>query len=48
MLQLREELGEYKEGNVPVTPVGGVRGDGRDVRVTRLLHHIVHPTKGEK
>ena len=26
MLQIREELGEYKEGNVPVTPVGGVRG----------------------
>jgi hypothetical protein len=43
MLQLREQLGQDEKGNVSVAPVGGMGGDSRDVGVTSLLHHIIHP-----
>ena len=43
MLQLREQLSQYEEGNVLVCPVGGVGGDGRDVRVAGLPDTVVHP-----
>jgi hypothetical protein len=28
-----------------VAPVGGMGGDSRDVGVTSLLHHIIHPAR---
>ena len=43
VLQLREHLGQDKEGDVLVGPVGGVGGDGRHVRVSRLADAVVHP-----
>ena len=45
VLQLREHLGQDKEGDVLVGPVGGVRGDGRHVRVSRLADAVVHPVR---
>ena len=43
VLQLREHLGQDKEGDVLVGPVGGVGGDGCHIRVSRLADAVVHP-----
>lgn len=37
------DFGQHEVGHVGVAPVGRVRGDGRDVRVARLLEDVVHP-----
>ena len=42
MLQLGEELGQHKEGNVLVGPIRGVGGDGSDVGVAGLPDAVVH------
>lgn len=42
VLQLGEELGQHKEGNVLVGPIRGVGGDGGDVGVAGLPDAVVH------
>ena len=43
VLQLGEHLGQDKEGDVLVGPVGGVGGDGGHVGVASLSNAVVHP-----
>ena len=42
VLQLGEELGQHKEGNVLVGPIRGVGGNGGDVGVAGLPDAVVH------
>ena len=45
VLQLGEQLGQHKEGNVLVGPIRGVGGDGGDVGVTGLPDAVVHAVR---